>query len=163
MKVQNIMTTNVASCSPDTNLAVASGLLWENDCGSLPVVNDEGKVIGVITDRDMCMAVATKNRLASEISVREVMTGAVHACHPNHDVKSAIKTMQSEKVLRLPVVDDDGRLQGVLSMNDIMIQTESGKSGLSCEEVVSVRNVIGERRSQRKGAEGQQPQRRARV
>lgn len=163
MKVQNMMTTNVAACSPDTNLAAAAGLLWENDCGSLPVVNDEGKVIGVVTDRDLCMAVATKNRLASEIPVREVITGAVHACHPNHDVKSAIKTMQSEKVLRLPVVNDDGQLQGVLSMNDIMIQTESGKSGLSCEEVVSARNIIGEHRFQRKGAEEQPSQRRARA
>ncbi len=163
MKVQNIMATNVASCSPDTNLAAAAGLLWEYDCGSLPVVDGEGKVIGVVTDRDLCMAAATKNRLASEIPVREVMTGAVHACHPNDDVKSGIKTMKNEKVLRLPVVDDDGRLQGILSMNDIMIQTESGKSGLSCEEVVSARNVIGEHRFQRKGAVEQPSQRRARA
>ena len=163
MKVQNIMTTNVASCSPDTNLAAAAGLLWDYDCGSLPVVDSERKVVGVITDRDLCMAAATKNRLASEITVREVMTGAVHNCHPNNDVKSAIKTMQSEKALRLPVVDDDGRLQGVISMNDIMIHTESGKSGLSCEEVLSARNVIGEHRFQRKGAEEQPSQRRARA
>src|SRR5215472_899414 len=153
MKVQNIMTTNVASCSPDTNLAAAAGLLWDHDCGSMPVVDGEGKVVGMVTDRDLCMALATKSRLASEIPVREAITGAVHACHPNDDVKSAIKTMQSEKVLRLPVVDVYGRLQGIISMNDIMIQTESGKSGLSCEEVLSARNVIGEHRFQRKGAE----------
>ena len=71
MKIQNIMTTNVASCSPDTNLAAAAGLLWDYDCGSLPVVDRERKVVGVITDRDLCMAAATKNRLASEITVRE--------------------------------------------------------------------------------------------
>jgi|SRR5215813_852063 len=159
MKIQNIMTTNVASCSPVTNLAAAAGLLWENDCGWLPITDGEGKVVGVVTDRDICMAVATKNRLASEIHVREVMTGAVHACHPNDDVKSAIKTMRDEKVLRLPVVDEKGRLQGVISMNDIMIQTESGKSGLSCEEVLSARNVIGEHFFQRKGVE-EQPLRR---
>jgi len=163
MKVQNVMTTNVATCSPDTNLAAAACLLWEHDCGPLPVINHEGKVVGMVTDRDICMAVATKNRLASEIPVREVMTGAVHTCHPNNDVKSAIKTMQDEKVLRLPAVDDDGRLQGIISMNDIMIQTESGKSGLSCEEVLSARNVIGGHRFQRKGAEEQSARRRARV
>jgi len=157
------MTTNVASCSPDTNLAAAAGLLWDHDCGSLPVIDHEGKVVGVVTDRDLCMAAATKNRLASEIPVREVITGSVHACRPNDDVKSAIKTMQSEKVLRLPVVNDDGRLQGVLSMNDIMIQTESGKSGLSCEEALSARNVIGEHRFERKGAVEQPAQRRARA
>jgi CBS domain-containing protein len=163
MKVQNIMTTNVASCSPDTNLAAAAGLLWDHDCGSMPVVDGEGKVVGMVTDRDLCMALATKSRPASEIPVREAITGAVHACHPNDDVKSAIKTMQSEKVLRLPVVDVDGRLQGIISMNDIMIQTESGKSGLSCEEVLSARNVIGEHRFQRKGAEDRPSQRRARA
>lgn len=163
MKIQSIMTTNVASCSPDTNLAAAAGLLWENDCGWLPVADGEGKVIGVVTDRDLCMAVATRNQLASDIPVREAMTGAVHACNTNDDVKSALRTMQSEKVLRLPVVNDEGRLQGVISMNDIMIQTESKKSGLSCEEVLSARNVIGEHRFTRKGAEGQPAQRRARA
>jgi CBS domain-containing protein len=163
MKIQNIMTTKVAACSPDTNLAAAAGLLWENDCGWLPVVDGEGKEIGVVTDRDLCIAVATRNRLASEISVREVTTGAVHACRPDDDVKSALKTMQSEKVLRLPVVNDEGKLQGVISMNDIMIQTESKKSGLSCEEVLSARNIIGEHRFPRKGAEEQPSQRRARA
>jgi CBS domain-containing protein len=163
MKVQNVMTTNVACCSPDTDLAAAAGLLWKHDCGPLPVTDHEGKVVGMITDRDICMAAATKNRLASEIPVREVMTGAVHACHINDDIKSAIKTMRNEKVLRLPVVNDDGRLLGILSMNDIMIQTESGKSGLSCEEVISARNVIGEHRIQRKGAEEQPSRRSARA
>ncbi|MGE0130575.1 MAG: CBS domain-containing protein [Blastocatellales bacterium] len=163
MKIQNIMTTNVAACSPDTNLAAVAGQLWENDCGWLPVADGEGKVIGVVTDRDICMAVATKNRPASEIPVHEVMTSAIHACNPNDDVKSAIKTMRGEKVLRLPVVNDEGRLQGVISMNDIMIQTEAGKSGLSCEEVLSARNVISEHRFQRKGAEQQPSQRRARA
>jgi len=163
MKIQNIMTADVAACSPDTNLAAAAGQLWENDCGWLPVADGEGKVIGAVTDRDICIAVATKNRPASEIPVHEVMTGAVHACHPNDDVKSAVKTMRNEKVLRLPVVNDEGRLQGVISMNDIMIQTEAGKSGLSCEEVLSARNVIGEHRFERKGAEQQPSQRRARA
>lgn len=159
MKIQNIMTTDVAACGPDTNLAAAAGQLWENDCGWLPVADGEGKVIGVVTDRDICIAVATKNRPASEIPVHEAMTGAVHACNPNDDVKSALKTMRNEKVLRLPVVNDEGRLQGVISMNDIMIQTEAGKSGLSCEDVLSARNVISEHHFERKGAE--QPPRRA--
>lgn len=163
MKVQSIMTTNVTSCNPNTNLAAAAGLLWEQDCGALPVVDGEGKVVGMLTDRDICMAVATKGRLASEIPVREAITGAVHSCHPNDDIKSSIKTMQSEKVLRLPVINEDGRLQGIISMNDIMIQTESGKSGLSCEEVLSARNVIGEHRFQRKGAEERPSQRSARA
>jgi len=163
MKIQNIMTTSVASCSPDTNLAAAAGLLWESDCGWLPIADGEGRVVGVVTDRDICMAVATKSRLASEIPVREIMTGAVYACHPNDDVKSAIKTMRNEKVLRLPVVDDDGRLQGIISMNDIMIQTELGKSGLSCEEVLNARNVIGEHLFPRKGAEEQPSRRGARA
>jgi CBS-domain-containing membrane protein len=113
----------------------------------------------VVTDRDLCIAVATKNRLASEIPVREVTTGKVHACRPDDDVKSALKTMRNEKVLRLPVVNDEGKLQGVISMNDIMIKTELGKSGLSCEEVFSARNAIGEHRLPQKGAK-EQPARR---
>ncbi len=161
MKIQNMMTTNVAACGPDTNLAAAAGQLWENDCGWLPVADGAGKVIGVLTDRDICMAVATKNRPASDIPVHEIMTSVVHACHPGDDVKSALRTMRNEKVLRLPVVNDDGNLQGVISMNDIMIQTEAGKSGLSCEEVLNARNEIGEHLFQRKDAEQQSAHRHA--
>jgi len=68
MKVKDFMNSPVQCCGPDTNLAAAAGMMWDSDCGILPVVDREGKVIGLITDRDICMAVATKHRLASDIT-----------------------------------------------------------------------------------------------
>ncbi len=73
MKVQDVMTSEVKSCRPETNMAEAAVIMLDYDCGALPVVNNENKVIGMITDRDIAIAAATKGRLASEISVSEVI------------------------------------------------------------------------------------------
>ncbi len=69
MKVKDVMTSPVLFCAPETNLAAAAMIMWESDCGALPVVSHETKVVGMITDRDICMAAATKHRLASDIAV----------------------------------------------------------------------------------------------
>src|ERR1041385_5520229 len=105
MKVRELMTAEVKACSPDTSLAAAAGRMWEGDCGALPVVDDAGKFIGMITDRDICMAVATRHRLAGEILVSEVSSGAIYVCQPDDDVQFALKTMRQEQVRRLPVVN----------------------------------------------------------
>ncbi len=150
MKVQELMTTNVSVCGPETNLAEAAGLMWERDCGMLPVVADDGKVIGVITDRDICMAVATRNRLASEIGVREVMSGQTHACRATDDVKHALRIMEREQVRRTPVVNGEGKLQGVLTISDIVLHAEDGRkrhAELNHEDaVVALKAICADRR-----------------
>jgi CBS domain-containing protein len=157
MEVRRIMTSNVAACRPETNLAAAAGLMWHYDCGVIPVVDGDKKVVGVITDRDICMAVAMNNRFASEIAVREVISGEVFACTPDDEVSQALATMQRRKVLRLPVVNQDGTLQGILSMNDIVSRAEDGREsmgdGISYAEVVNTRKVIGEHRDLSPGEE----------
>ena len=82
--------------------------MWDYDCGALPVVNEAGHVIGMITDRDIAIAAATKRRPAAEIAVSEVISGNVCSCVRDDDIKSALKTMRHEKVRRLPVVKADG-------------------------------------------------------
>jgi CBS domain-containing protein len=157
MEVRRIMTSNVAACRPETNLAAAAGLMWHYDCGVIPVVDGDKKVVGVITDRDICMAVAMNNRFASEIAVREVISGEVFACTPDDEVSQALAIMQRRKVLRLPVVNQDGTLQGILSMNDIVSRAEDGREsmgdGISYAEVVNTRKVIGEHRDLSPGEE----------
>ena len=108
MKVQDIMTSDVHCCGPDTNLAAAAKMMWDSDCGALPVLNVQGQVLSMITDRDICMATATKNRPASDIIVWETVSGKAHTCHLSDDVHTALDTMKREKVRRLPVVDEDG-------------------------------------------------------
>jgi CBS domain-containing protein len=112
MNVRDIMVHPVQSCGPETNLAAAAMMMWDSDCGVLPVVNFEGKVVGMITDRDICMATATKNRPPSEITVFETITGQVYTCRPDEDVHNAMEMMAKHQVRRLPVVDDEGHLIG---------------------------------------------------
>jgi len=127
MKVKDVMTRDVQSCGADTNLAEAAKMMWDSDCGALPVLDREGKVIGMITDRDICVAVATRHQLASDIAVSEVISWKVYACGPDDDLKAALKTMREEKVRRLPVVDGDGVLQGILSINDVVLHAEEAR------------------------------------
>lgn len=150
MKVQDIMTRDVQCCGPDTNLAVAAKMMWDSDCGVLPVLNVEGKVLGVITDRDICMALATRNKLASEITAWETVSGKACTCRDTDDVHVALDIMKREKVRRLPVVDEDGFLQGMLSMNDLVLNAEETKAKkvpeLSYSDVMHTLKAISEHR-----------------
>jgi CBS domain-containing protein len=120
VKVKDIMTDEPRTCSPDVNLAAAAALMLDGDCGILPVVED-GKLVGVVTDRDMFIALATRNRRASEITVRGVVQTPVYACGPDDDVEAALETMKRHCVRRLPVKGFGGTIMGIVSMNDIVL------------------------------------------
>lgn len=124
MKVRDLMTKTVACCLPETNLAAAGALMWEIDCGVLPVVNDQRKVIGMLTDRDACIALTTKDRRAAAIKVSEVVTSHTVVCHSDDDIATVLEIMGREKVHRLPVVNGLGILEGIISMNDIVLRAE---------------------------------------
>ena len=146
MKVKEMMSTNAIVCTLTDNLSAAAGLMWENDCGILPVVAEEGKVVGLITDRDICMAATLKNRNLSKIAVEDVISGKVFACKPEDDVRNALNIMQENKVRRLPVVDAEGTLEGILSMNDLILRAEEARdkkaSELSYGDVVNAYKAI---------------------
>ncbi|HYJ45739.1 MAG TPA: CBS domain-containing protein [Pyrinomonadaceae bacterium] len=127
MKVKEIMTGEARSCRPDTSLAAAAMFMWEEDCGVLPVVGDGERVVGMITDRDICMAVAMRPSPASEIPVSEIISHRVFSCSPEAEVHDALKLMQEERVHRLAVVDGDGTLRGLLSLNDIVLEAKQAK------------------------------------
>ena len=149
MKVHDVMTEEVKFCGPETNLAAAAAMMWENDCGVLPIAAD-GKAIGVITDRDIAIALGTRNRQAAEIPVRDVMSGKLFAASPDEDIHTALKLMRKEKVHRLPVINADGKLEGILSLNDVAITAmhPEGKRTpeLNYEDVVSTLKALCEHR-----------------
>ena len=120
MKIKEIMTGEPRTCSLDTNLAAAAALMLDGDCGILPVV-DDGKLVGVVTDRDMYIALATRNQRASESTVREVVQTPVYTCGPDDDVQGALQTMKQHCVRRLPVEGFGGTIMGIVSMNDIVL------------------------------------------
>jgi CBS domain-containing protein len=127
-------------CRPDANLAQAVEIMWVNDCGFLPVVDIDGRVAGVLTDRDICIALGTRNQRASDVLVRDVMTDRVCVCTAEDDIHTALETMEKHQVRRLPVVNLDGKLAGILSIGDVTLHAEKkeGKKipDLSSEEVV---------------------------
>ena len=148
MKVENVMTRNVANCSPDASLADAAGRMWENDCGIIPVVDDRRNVVGVVTDRDICMALAMSNRKASETPVSDVMSRQIFVCSPDSDVTEVFGIMKREQILRIPIVDNDGKLIGIVSLSDLVQRADDGrgirKPEVSFEEVVETRKAITE-------------------
>ena len=140
MKVTEIMAVNPKACATTTNLAEAASFMWDYDCGILPVVADGGRVVGIITDRDICIGGATKNRNLSTIAVAEIMSGKVYSCSPEDDVRKALETMQQRKVRRLAVVAPDGTLQGILSINDITLNAKENPSKKAFE--ISHRDLV---------------------
>jgi CBS domain-containing protein len=146
VNVDELMNANVESCSPDANVAEAATIMSHYDCGAVPVVDDGNKVIGVITDRDICIATATSGRLATEIKVKDVITGGVYSCRTDDDIHDALEIMREYRVRRLPVVDIQGRLEGLLTITDVILHTEPGESrksaGVTCAEVTKVLRSI---------------------
>ncbi len=128
MKVRDIMTGEVASCRPESDLASAAMVMWKHDCGAVPVVNGAGVIVGMITDRDICMAVAFNERAAAEITIDEIVSGKVYTCQPDDEVENALQIMSDQKLRRLPVTDEAGTLCGILSINDVILQSKRGES-----------------------------------
>jgi CBS domain-containing protein len=140
MKVSKIMTADPKTCESSTTVADAARLMWDGDCGILPVV-DDGRLAGVVTDRDLFIALATRNARASALTVGEVCSRDVCTCAPEDTVASALDAMKAHQVRRLPVVGFGGRLLGILSMNDVVLAT-GGKGQVHTEEVVSAYQAI---------------------
>jgi CBS domain-containing protein len=142
MKVKELMSTDTRTCSPDTTVAAAAQLMWDADCGILPVV-DEGELMGVVTDRDMYIALATRNERASHLRVGAVAAGPVATCRPEDDVHVALATMRDARVRRLPVVSVENTVLGVLSMNDILRAAGADRTALTDDVVQTLRAICG--------------------
>ena len=151
MKVKDVMTGSPVYCTAKTNLGEAAALMWSRDCGILPVVDGERKVIGVVTDRDMFLALGTRDRLAGDITVGEVAPAKPFSCASDDDIHTALTIMTRHKVRRLPVVNAEGRLEGVLSMDDVVVHASPRVSGrapdLSFDDVVNALKKVYETHS----------------
>lgn len=118
MKVADVMSRKVRTCTPEDDLGQAALEMWNGDCGILPVVRG-GRVVGVVTDRDICMGVALSGHRPTERRVSEVMSKEIYSCVSDDDLGDALETMALRQVRRLPVIDGD-QLVGILSMNDVV-------------------------------------------
>lgn len=167
MKVHELMTTHVRACRPEQTLNEAARLMWEADCGCVPVVDAARRVVGMLTDRDICMAAYTQGRLLSAIPVAAAMSKQVVSCRPADDLAAAQRAMQKAQVRRLPVVDGESRLAGLLSLSDILRQTprdrEHKTRAVPAEEVTITMAAICEPRTARRPEAATTAQRRSAV
>src|ERR1700757_3838413 len=123
MRVRDVMVKDVKFCNPKLNLAQVVEVFWKQGCGTLPVV-ENGRVLGMITDRDICIALGTRNATATETFVKDVVLPKLFYCAPEDDIHIALQTMAAQKVRRLPVIDSKGVLQGILCLDDIVMFAE---------------------------------------
>jgi CBS domain-containing protein len=135
------MTDQVQCCAPETNLAAAIEIMWNNDCGALPVVED-GKLVGIITDRDICIALGTRNCAATDVTVRDVGSRAVLTCGPENDLLEAMDIMQTAQVRRVPVVDRHGTLHGIVTLNDLIHGIARKRGETLYDEVIDTVKAI---------------------
>jgi CBS domain-containing protein len=125
MKVRDLMSHPVHSCSSKDTADRAANLMWEHDVGSIPVIDSEAGLLGVVTDRDLVMAVHLQNRHLSEIPVTAVMGPQPFVCSPEDSIGRAEQIMSAHQVHRLPVVED-GLVVGMLSTNDLVRAASAG-------------------------------------
>ena len=154
MRVQDVMTSPAHSCTPDASLAAAALAMQEYGCGALPVLDNAGRPVGILTDRDVCMAVARKNRFPAAISVREIMTLNPFTCGPGTDLEYAVNVMADGHIRRLPVVDGNGRLVGILSLSDVLTSVGEVRTAETplLRKLVAATRPVSRHRSWRQGS-----------
>ena len=148
MQTSELMSREPRAVRVGDRLDAAARVLWEQDCGIVPVVDSAGVVVGVLTDRDLCMAVYTQGRSLSELGVTTVMSRLVRACRPDDSIQTAMAAMRDAQVHRLPVVDARGVLVGILAMNDLVRAAQSRPASLDAAAVVKCLAGIGAPRRQ---------------
>jgi len=134
--------SDIATCTPATDLAAVAMMMWNKDCGVVPVTNEQGKPVAMITDRDISIAGATQRRPLSEIPVAAVKDGEIVACEADRDVRDAMRLMADARVRRLPIIDEEGKLVGLLSLGDIVVNVPGSSDGNSSAMDLPYEDVI---------------------
>lgn len=122
MQAQELMTRPVVTCHVNDSLDVAAKLMWEHDCGVIPVVRDDGRLAGMITDRDICMAAHLQRLPLDQIDVSAVMSRWVLCARGEQPLTEIQALMVEHQVRRIPIVSDDGRPLGIISLSDLAIE-----------------------------------------
>lgn len=118
MQVREIMTDDPACCRPETPMKEAARLMAENDCGELPVIDERGAPVGVVTDRDIACRGVAQDR-SGDTPVREVMSSPVVTVKPDTSLEDCCATMEENQIRRVPVVDESGGCCGIVSQADV--------------------------------------------
>ena len=145
MIVKEVMNTAVETCAPDSDLVAVVKVMHDRGCGFVPVVDSQGVVVGVVTDRDICLAAGTRHRPLDRMSAGETMSHPVYSCFPDENDKAVLGAMAKHRVRRLPVLDKSGHLQGVLSMDDV-VHAPHRRGAATAEEIIAALKAISAER-----------------
>jgi CBS domain-containing protein len=157
MNVQAIMTSSPYFATRDATVSDVAKIMADHEIGVVPIVDAARRVLGILTDRDLCKAIATMYRSASEIPALGLASKPVISCGPDEELASALKTMRNHHIRRLPVVDEAGTLQGILSIDDVVLRSEEAMekshSSVSFGDAVrTLKAIYGERPPRRQRA-----------
>lgn len=145
MKVEQLMTPAPATCGLSDNLAQAVERMWDANCGIIPVVDDTARVIGVMTDRDICVAAATRGLSPGAIAVSEMQRRPVVACRPDDDLETALDLMRQHHVRRLPVTTGEGILHGIISVDDITLVAGTRNAVSAADLLRTLKGIVAHR------------------
>jgi signal-transduction protein with cAMP-binding, CBS, and nucleotidyltransferase domain len=122
MRISDVMTREAVWCTPACTAAQAATLMRDCHCGALPVVRSHAnqKVVGIVTDRDLCIKVVAEKQHPADVLVDECMTLTPICCNREDDVTKALAMMAEHRVRRVIVVDHDKHLQGIISLTDLL-------------------------------------------
>jgi CBS domain-containing protein len=141
--VRDVMTRNVRSCRPEDTLAAAAIAMFEADCRFLPVVDQTGHPIGVVTDGDICLLGSTSHCRLSDMFVRDAMSGPPATCRVGDTALVALKVMRELRIRHLPVIGERGQLEGVVSLTDVVLCAEEwGSVSLRQELAAALREIV---------------------
>jgi CBS domain-containing protein len=142
MQVKECMSAPVRVARTVDRLDAAARVMWDGDCGFCPVVDGSGQLVGVLTDRDLCMAAYTQGRSLGEIPVAAAMARTLRACRPEDTVAVALQTMAEIQVHRLPVIDARGMVVGVVSLSDLLRAAMARPAALDANAVLRTLAVV---------------------
>lgn len=149
MKIGELMTRGALTCSSGDTLDRAAQIMWERDCGAVPVTDERGRVVGVLTDRDICMAAFTQGRPLGEISVSIAASKTLVSASPDEEAIDVASRMQAHQVRRIPVTDGDGAVLGMIGLGDLARHVALGgeTDGLSSDAIARTLAAISQPRA----------------
>lgn len=144
MNVNDAMVTNVFTCTPDAKMDSVARMMWDNDCGSIPVVDEANIPVGIITDRDIAMGSALQHKPLWDITAQSICNHRqLYSCKMTDDIHKAVDIMMAHSVRRLLVTDRKGRLAGIVSLGDILACTDAANgAGLKFGEMAGMLKAV---------------------
>lgn len=143
-KCSDVMTRDPVCCTPTDSITRVAEIMKEQDVGSVPVVesNESRRLVGIVTDRDIVVKVIAGGRDADGATARDAMTANPVSCHENEDVDRAVKSMAERQVRRMPIVDEQGRLVGIIAQADVATRVNRDQKTGELVEAISEPNTV---------------------